>query len=375
MRTFNLPDLGEGLPEAEIVKWRVQIGDFLKMDEPMVDVENAKAVMEIPAPYSGKVVKIYGNAGDIIETGSPLIDIEVEGQEEKPSSEEKKATDAGTVVGNVKVSDEVKNEEAVSFGKGGAGFKVTPAVRALARKKKIDLATIIPTGPMGTITKEDVENAGTSKPSLPGSLSLKGARRVMAQQMAISAAEVAPATVTEEADITGWHEQDTTWRLVKAVVDACKSEPALNAWYDAKNIAQQLHESVHLGLAMDTPKGLFVPVIKGAEELDQAGVRAVIESFKSKVKGHGFSGDDIRGATITLSNVGTIGGIFSTPVVTPPQVAILACGRLVKRLCKEGSEIVEKSYLPLSLTFDHRAATGGEAARFLMAVKASLESV
>ncbi|MGH6952913.1 MAG: 2-oxo acid dehydrogenase subunit E2, partial [Alphaproteobacteria bacterium] len=195
-----------------------------------------------------------------------------------------------------------------------------------------------------------------------------------AQRMAQSNAEVAPATVIDDADVDSWAERDdVTARLIRAVVAACRAEPSLNAWYDSKAGARRLHKKIDLGMAVDTEEGLFVPVMRNVAVRDKADLRRGLERMKADIRARKIPPEELRGATITLSNFGSIGGRYAAPVIVPPQVAILSSGRIEPRVVAvEGLPTVRRT-LPLSLTFDHRAVTGGEAARFLRAAIEDLE--
>jgi 2-oxoisovalerate dehydrogenase E2 component (dihydrolipoyl transacylase) len=350
MRVFNLPDLGEGLQEAEIVEWHVKAGDSLAADQPMVSLETDKAIVEVPAPHEGRVEKLFGQAGDKIHVGAPLIGFEGA------------VADTGTVVGNL----ETKTKQ-------NTNVKATPAVRALARSLNVDLASVTPTGPGGVASTEDVKRAARAPlPERPSAQ--KGMRAAMARNMALAHQEVAAVTVIDDADVDHWPKGTSALeRLARAICAAAKAEPGINAWYDAKADARTTREEVDLGIAVDLPDGLLVPVLRDAQKVGD--LKEKLEQLVSGARERKLSPDLLRGATITVSNFGAIGGRYASPIVVPPQVAILGAGRIEKRpvVTKDGA-IAAHRVLPLSLTFDHRAATGGEAARFLMAVKADLES-
>lgn len=376
MKTFNLPDLGEGLPEAEIVSWKVAVGDMVKEDDPMLEVENAKAIMEVPAPFSGKIAKLYAKPGDIVETGKPLVDIEEEGGAVTSAEPEIKTDDAATVVGKVTVGNEVINEQATTIGKSGAGVKATPAVRALARKKGVDLSMISATGPGGQVTAQDVEQHAEKMAGLDPIEQLKGSRRTMAHVMSLSNAEVAPATLMDDADIHAWAEGSKPMlRLIRAMVVACKAEPALNAWYDSKAVGRRIMKTIDLGIAVDTEEGLFVPVLKNAGNQSADEIANNFERLKTKMRSREIAPEELKDNTITLSNVGTIAGRYAAPVVVPPCVAIVASGVIKESVVAVNGEVAIHKTIPLSLTFDHRAVTGGEAARFLGALIADLEKI
>jgi len=362
VRVFNLPDLGEGLQEAEIVEWHVKAGETVESDKPMVSVETDKAIVEVPAPYSGKVEKLFGNPGDKVHVGAPLIGFEGA------------AADTGTVVGNLEARAETQTQTRARA-EPRAEVKATPAVRALARSLNVNLATVEPTGPGGTATTEDVKRAARGPLPAPASAQ-KGMRAAMARNMALAHQEVAAVTVMDDADVEHWPKGASALaRLARAIVAACKVEGGLNAWYDAKADARTVREEVDLGIAVDLPDGLLVPVLRNAHRMAPDELSAELEQLVDKARGRTLSPETLRGATITLSNFGAIGGRYASPMVVPPQVAILGAGRITRSpvVTAEG-KLAAHRVLPLSLTFDHRAATGGEAARFLMAIKRDLES-
>jgi len=357
VRVFNLPDLGEGLQEAEIVEWHVKAGETVESDKPMVSVETDKAIVEVPAPFSGKVEKLFGDAGTKIHVGAPLIGFEGA------------VADTGTIVGDLATKKAAPAKAAPAQ---RTEVKATPAVRALARSLNVDLAAVEATGPGGTATTEDVKRAARAPlPAAPGAQ--KGMRATMARNMALAHQEVAAVTVIDDADVDHWPKGTSALaRLARAIVVAAKAEPGINAWYDSKSDARTIREEVDLGIAVDLPDGLLVPVLRNAHKIADATTE--LEQLVAKARERTLSPEMLRGATITLSNFGAIGGRYASPMVVPPQVAILGAGRIEKRpvVAKDGS-LAAHRVLPLSLTFDHRAATGGEAARFLNAVKKDLE--
>lgn len=369
MKIFNLPDLGEGLTEAEIVEWHVQEGDEVQTDAPLVSVETDKAIVEVPAPRTGRIVKLFNQVGDIVETGGPLVEFE-DGEEQRP--------DAGTVVGEVKTGDEKVEEKPAALAQGGpamSGVKATPAVRALARRLEVDLSMVKPSGRDGLITTADVERVAKRFAELGPPEPLRGARRAMAHHMAQARAEVVPANVVGDADIDAWpKDTDVTVRLVRAIAAGCKAEPSLNAWFDSHSLARRVLEKIDIGIAVDTADGLFVPVLRDVANRDDDDLREGLERLKADVKARRIPPEELRGYTITLSNFGMIAGRYAAPVIVPPTVAILGAGRICPEVVAvDGSPAVHR-ILPLSLTFDHRAVTGGEAGRFLAKVIETLES-
>jgi len=374
MRIFKLPDLGEGLQEAEIVTWHVKPGDSIDADQPLLSVETAKAIVEIPSPFAGQVARLFAQPGDIVHLGAPLVGFEGAGASD----------DAGTVVGAVKVGTHVVRDEQARIGTsgihGGHGIKATPAVRALARKLSVDLAMVTPSGHDGVITATDVQRVATTLTENGPAEVIRGVRRAMAQNMARAQSEVAAATVMDDADLHAWQTvgaaaggHDITIRLVRALVAGVRAEPVLNAWYEGQTGRRHVLERIDVGIAADLPEGLFVPVLRNVGKRDAADLRAGLDRMRADVLARTIAPEEMRGNTITLSNFGMIAGRYAAPIVVPPTVAILGAGRIRDEVVAFGGAPAVHRVMPLSLTFDHRVVTGGEAARFLRAVIADLE--
>jgi pyruvate dehydrogenase E2 component (dihydrolipoamide acetyltransferase) len=375
MTTFRLPDLGEGLEEAEIVAWHVAVGDHVVADQPLLSVETDKAVVEVPAPRSGRIAALLVEPGAIVKVGAPLVEFE---DVERP--------DAGSVVGTLARAEEPAPPSPPFSGGARGAVKAAPAVRRRAQELGVDLSRVVPSGPEGTVTMADVEAAAAGPrpptggaPSAAGSaaaelLPLRGVRRAMARTMARAHAEVVPATVVDEADVGRWPEgTDVTLRLVRAIAAGCRAEPALNARFLSEAEGRVLEARVDLGIAVDLPDGLIVPVLRDVTNRTPADLRAGLDRLKRDVRARTIPLAELRGATITLSNFGMLGGRFAQLVVVPPQVAILGAGRIREGVRVVAGAIRITRLLPLSLSFDHRAVTGGEAARFLQAVIGDLE--
>jgi len=299
-----------------------------------------------------------------VKVGAPLVEF-AEGPEEN----------AGTVVGEL---DQGKRtlEKPPRPGEPTQvrPVQILPAVRALARKLDVDLNLVHASGPDGTITRADVERAAKSLTEAGPAEALRGMRRAMAQRMTAAHAEVVPASVTEEADIGDWTSgQDATIRLVRAIAAACKAEPSLNTWYNAGAGERRLVNRIDIGIAVDTEGGLIVPVLRNVGERDARDLRAGLDRMRADAEARSIPPEELRGATITLSNFGMIGGRFANLIVVPPQVAIVGAGRIGHRVMAHQGQPAVRRVLPLSLTFDHRVVTGGEAARFLVALKMDLE--
>lgn len=380
MSIFNLPDLGEGLPDAEISEWLVKEGDTVTVDQPIVSMETAKAIVEVPSPQAGTIKKLHGKTGDIIKTGAPLVEFEGE----------TKTEDKGTVVGNIESSGETVEESftvgAIKSEKTGQ-TKATPAVRMLAKQLGVDLSQVTGSGKNGMVTADDIKAAASGSSSKPASAdshfdleadnveTLHGVRRAMAITMSQSHAEVVPVTIYDDADIHGWSQDcDFSTNIIQSIVVAATAEPAINAWYDGQSMSRQMHNHINVGLAVDTGKDLFVPVIQNAQDKSAADLRAEINKLKQAVQDRSLHPEDMQHATITLSNFGNFAGRYASPIIVPPMVAIIAIGRMREAVVPEKGKPAVHRVLPLSLTFDHRAVTGGEATRFLGEMIKALEA-
>ena len=365
MRSFNLPDLGEGLSEAEIVNWHVSAGDRVVADQPLVSVETDKAVVEVPSPFTGTVVTLHAKPGDIIQIGKPIADFDDAGIHE----------DKGTVVGSVPQQEAAAPAAPVHEQPSHANVRAIPAVRALARKLGVELAVVDPTGPSGSITADDVRRAARALSDAGPPRPLHGVRRAMAQKMEQAHAEIVPASIYDEADVEAWLDTgDVTVRMIRAIIAGCKISPMLNAWYNGQDKTVRVIEKIDVGMAINTGDGLFVAVMRDVARRDNTDLRRGLNNLKQAVEARQIPLEEMRGATITLSNFGVSGaGRFANLVVVPPQVAIVGAGTIRPRVvAKDGVPAVRRT-LPLSLTFDHRAVTGIEAANFLKAMVTSLE--
>jgi pyruvate dehydrogenase E2 component (dihydrolipoamide acetyltransferase) len=326
MTTFTLPDIGEGLQEAEIVTWHVAVGDHVVADQPLVSVETDKAVVEIPSPQSGHVAALHGE-GEHLDVGAIVGDL--------PN-------------GDVAAAQAVPAAAPVVVRR-PRGPRCTPLVRRLAKRLGVDLTDVQPSGPGGSVTRADVEAVAAGRPAAGRPAigdarvePLRGVRRAMDANMSRAHAEVVPASVTEEADITDWPPgTDTTVRLVRAVARACEAEPALNAAYLGRDEGRRLHDHVDIGIAVDTDDGLFVPVLRDVSRRAADDLRRGLDAMRADV--------------------------------TARRVAPEHPGRARDTVAPHAGGIAVRRHLPLSLTFDHRVVMGGEATRFLIALRADLE--
>ena len=337
MTTFNLPDLGEGLPEAEIVAWLVKEGDRIELDQPMLSVETAKAVVEVPSPYTGVIAKLHAKPGDTVQTGKPLVDFDLPTDANRSFSGPRPEPHApspssgqGMVVGHMASSDEEFVDRAIAGGtrrNPRERVRAAPAVRILAKRLGVQLASCRATGRHGLVSVDDVlaaANIGAARsraaaPSVPGLTDadrLRGARKAMSSSMSLSRDEIAMCTIFDDADIEAWgNRSDITTRLIRAIVAGAKAEPGLNALFDPAGPSRKLMEQVHLAIAVDTSEGLIVPVLKdvGAQSPEQ--LREALNGLKERTRNRTVAAEEMRDYTFTLSNFGTMAGRYATPLV------------------------------------------------------------
>jgi 2-oxoisovalerate dehydrogenase E2 component (dihydrolipoyl transacylase) len=386
--TFHLPDLGEGLPEAEIVSWHVAEGEAVKVDQLLVSVETAKAVVEVPSPQSGVIARLYAAAGDIVATGAPLVDFGEASTRSAASADTLSpapAENAATVVGNVPTGSELIEETAIAGGsrrRKTGRIKATPSVRTEAKRRNINLADVTASGKNGQITLADLAghraSGGRERPApspMPGqSEVLRGPRRAMAQSMTAHRDEVALCTIFDDADIHEWiNKRDFTARILRATAAGCVAEPHLNGFYNSASMSHQIESRVDIAMAVDTDDGLIVPVIRHVEEMGLEQIRDAVAETKKKTVERTVTPQDMLDYTITVSNFGMLAGRYATPLMVPPTVAILGSGKLQYDVVAVMGGIEVHRRIPLSLSFDHRCITGGQACRFLAAVINDLE--
>ena len=383
---FKFPDVGEGIAEAEIVRWLVKEGDWVKEDQDLVEVETDKAIVTLNSPHTGKVTKLHGNEGEVIKVGDLLTTFE-DGAEGTGLRPEKK--DSGTVVGAL------GDDEAVEIVR---PVQATPAVRALAKQLGVDLAHIKGTGPGGRITREDVER-DAGKIAHPAStvadshgavekIPLRGIRRTVAKRMAEASKRVAEVTIWEDADISDLElvrakEQKVAEAngvkltylpfLIKALLPALKAHPYLNASLDEDAEEIILKKYYNIGIAVDTSDGLVVFVIKATDQKNILDLAKEIATLAEKARLRKIDLSDLKGSTFTLTNYGVVGASYGTPIINHPEVAILGLGKVEDRAVVRNGQIAVRRIMPLSLAFDHRVIDGVEAGRFLKVVIQHLE--
>lgn len=394
---FRLPDLGEGLEDAEVVNWLVSAGDEVVLNQPLVEVDTAKALVEIPSPFAGIVVKLHAGAGDVVKVGAPLVTFEVSDEATAPESKR-----TALLVG-YGIDEDAKPKRrrrlqagarlagTVSAAETGSKVQAPPPVRKLAGELGVDLNRVRGTGPGGRVTREDVLSAASTEPAADSSLGeervpVRGVRRVVAQKMTKSAREIPHVTTfitvdatellrsREEAQTATPEIKITPLAIVaKAFVEVCKMHPKLSASWDADRNEIVLKHYYHLGIATDTERGLIVPVVKNADSLRIAPLAAEIGRLVESARSGSASPDELTGGTVTITNVGRFGAEFGTPIINFPESSILALGVIEPRPAAREGEVVIRPSVVLSLSFDHRILDGAEAGRALLDLKKLLE--
>ena len=386
LQEFKFPDVGEGIAEAEIIRWLVKEGDAVKEDQDLLEVETDKAILTLNSPYTGKVTKLHGKAGDIIKVGDVLTTFDAGGKEATLVEPEKR--DSGTVVGSLSDDEVVEVIRPV---------QATPTVRAFAKQTGIDLAKVKGTGPGGRITKEDVERAATktqqtnAETDAYGSVEkipLRGIRRTVAKRMAEASKRVAEVTIWEDADITELERVRARERrvaeekgvrltylpfIMKAVIPALNAHPYFNASLDEGAEAIVLKKYFNIGIAVDTTDGLIVFVIKEADKKNILDLAKETAALADKARLRKIDLHELKGSTFTITNYGVVGASYGTPIINYPEVAILGLGKIEDRPVVRNGEIAIRKMMPLSLAFDHRVIDGVEAGRFLGVVIQHLE--
>jgi pyruvate dehydrogenase E2 component (dihydrolipoamide acetyltransferase) len=401
IRKFLLPDLGEGLEDAEVVAWRVAEGDRIELNQVVVEVNTAKALVEIPAPWEGVVEKLHAAEGGVVKVGEPLVSILVEDAAEDITSSPAKPKRQALLVGYGVEEDEVIEVDSATRaaaargrGRGGEPVRASPPVRRLAKELGVDLSVVAGSGQEGRVTREDVLAASgqgeaatvTGAPADVERIPVKGTRRLIAEKMARTAREVPQVTTFLTVDATALQAfrdllaTEAGGRItplpivVRALVEVCKEYPKLNSSFDAERQEILLHRRYHVGIATDTERGLLVPVVRDADGLGLAALTAEIARLTKAARDGKAAPQDMVGSTITVTNVGTFGAEFGTPIVNHPEAAILALGVVEPRALVVDGEVQARQAVTMSLSFDHRVLDGAEAGRAMKALKSLLES-
>ena len=357
---FKLPDLGEGLTEGEVARWLVAEGQEVREDDPLVEISTDKATVEIPSPYEGTVLRILVAEGEIAPVGAELVIIGAPG-ESIPVSEPKAPSnsllqDAGTIAGS-----------------GGAGrVQATPVVRRVAADLGVDLADVSGTGPGGRITEDDVRaGASIAAPKEGRREKLRGVRRVVAEHMARAHREVPAVTWVEECDFENVPMAQLVAVVVKACAESLAEFPELNARLEGDEIVYL--DRYDIGVAVQTDHGLIVPVVRGVDSRAVDEIQGELTRLTASAREGALAPDEVRGSTFTVTSAGKLAGLFQTPLVHHPEVAILSIGRIAPRAVVRDGEIVVRKTGTIAISFDHRVVDGSRAAAFGLAVIARLE--
>jgi len=387
-KDFLFPDVGEGIAEGEIVRWLVKEGDRVEVDQTLAEIETDKAVVEMPSPFAGTVLKVHFKEKDLVKVGQPLVTIGEKGEAFAAA-----APAAAPAPGARPAPAAPAAPAAPSPARTGGEVLATPKVRALAKELGLDIGAVPGTGPDGLVTEDDVRAfrpPAEKKPAIKvkakydlyGTLEripLRGVRRATAKKMRESLDHAAHVTHCDEADAGPLEalrqkmkpEVETAGAkltylpfIVKALIEALKLHPTLNATLDEEESEIVVKKYYNIGIAVDIPDGLIVPVVKAADQKSVAGLAAEIQALAQAARDRTLDLADLKGGTFSITNVGVIGGDFATPIINYPEVAILATMKIADRARVAGGAVVVRKTLPLCLAFDHRVVDGAEAARF-----------
>jgi 2-oxoisovalerate dehydrogenase E2 component (dihydrolipoyl transacylase) len=389
---FRLPDIGEGIAEVEITGWQIAVGDRVEEDQPLVDVMTDKATIEMTSPVAGTVLAIHGDIGAKVAVGSTLVELEIEGADE--SAVAATTAPAPTAIAPAAPKTPVHAaEQSVALHERALA---SPATRRRAREHDIPLHRVMGTGPRGRITAEDLDaylaraqqapasSAGPAKRDGINEIRIIGLRRKIAEKMQDAARRIPHFSYVEEFDMTELEalrralnderraDQPKLTLLpffMRALVKLAREFPQVNARYDDEAGVLHCHEAVHIGIATQTDGGLMVPVVRHAEALDLWGCARELGRVTAAARAGTASRDELSGSTITLTSLGTLGGIAATPIINHPEVAIIGPNKLVERPVVMNGQMVIRTLMNLSSSFDHRIVDGYDAARFVQRLK------
>ena len=396
---IKMPDVGEGVAEAELVEWHVKAGDPVREDMVIAAVMTDKATVEIPSPVNGTVIWLAGEVGDRIAVKAPLVRIETAGD----------AGEAQPVqISQVPVAETTKIETAKPAPAAPAPAAApaekplaAPSVRLFARENGVDLRQVQGTGPAGRILREDIEQFlaqgtapvtaknGFARKTATEEIKLTGLRRRIAEKMVLSTSRIPHITYVEEVDMTALEELRATMNgdrreghpkltvlpfLMRALVKAISEQPEVNATFDDDAGLITRYSAVHIGIATQTPAGLTVPVVRHAEARGIWDCAAEMNRLAEATRSGTATRDELLGSTITISSLGALGGIVSTPVINHPEVAIIGVNKIATRPVWDGAQFVPRKMMNLSSSFDHRIIDGWDAATFVQRVRTLLET-
>ena len=410
VHVFKLPDLGEGTVSAEVVSWLVKPGDVLKEDQPLVEMSTDKAVVEIPSPVSGRVLTVNGKPGDVIAVGAELATFDTTATAGAPGTTAK-ATAAASAPAPAAADAAATHATTSHTASDASQVRASPATRRRAQEAGLDLASVPGTGTSGRITPDDLQSAlsarneGTRPPdkaaAAPATLRstdstardvqeipVIGIRRVIAQRMSESARSIPHFSYVEEVDISALHAMREHLNatapkgapplsylpfIVAALVRALQRYPQCNAHYDAAREMVLRHRAVHVGVATQTSEGLKVPVVRDADQLKLRALAAEINRVTTAARDRSAKREELSGSTITVTSLGKLGGIASTPIINMPEVAIIGVNRAVERPMVVSGAIAVRRMMNLSSSFDHRFVDGADAAGLIQALRDLLE--
>jgi 2-oxoisovalerate dehydrogenase E2 component (dihydrolipoyl transacylase) len=414
---FKLPDLGEGTAEAEIVAWHVKVGDVVAEDAPLVDMLTDKATVEMTSPVAGKLIEVNGAAGEMAAVGGAIAVFEVEGAGNATAAPAAATSPPPPAAAHAPVPDLTETAQvappppsspspvraaAAAIPTRAQGEKplASPAVRRRAEDLGLKLGHVAATGPAGHITHEDLDafiaRGGSTGPAGPAlakrtaveEVKVIGMRRAIARQMQESKRRIPHFAYVEEVDMTELEELrvhlNVTKRadqpkltmlpfLMRALVRVLPAYPQINARFDDEAGVVHRHAGVHIGIATQTSNGLIVPVVKHAETLDVWAAASEVARVAEIARSGKGSKDDLSGSTITVTSLGPLGGVVTTPVINHPEVAIIGPNKIVDRPVVRHGQIAVRKMMNLSSSFDHRVVDGFDAAEFIQKVKAMLE--
>ena len=404
---FKLPDLGEGLVSAEVVAWLVKPGDVLKEDQPLVEMSTDKAVVEIPAPVGGRVLTITGKPGDVIAVGAELATFDTADTGAATASAAAKApaaASAAPAAATAASATAAQPQRATAPAGDLSQVRASPATRRRAQEAGLDLTSVPGTGTSGRITPDDLKSAlagqgdGTRVPAAAKpagataadvqEIPVIGIRRVIAQRMSESVRSIPHFSYVEEVDISALHAMREHLNatapkgsaplsylpfIVAALVRALQRYPQCNAHYDAAREMLLRHRAVHVGIATQTSEGLKVPVVRNADQLKLRALAAEISRVTTAARDRSARREELSGSTITVTSLGKLGGIASTPIINMPEVAIIGVNRAVERPMVVAGAIAVRRMMNLSSSFDHRFVDGADAAGLIQALRDLLE--
>ena len=348
---FKLPDLGEGLTEGEVARWLVQEGQEIAEDDPLVEIQTDKTTVEIPSPAAGKVARILVAEGEVVPVGTVLVVIGESPDEVPPSA------------------DDFVRSEAVA-----AKARATPLVRNIARQLGVDLDAVTGKGPDGRVTEEDVREAAGATAPADGERreKLRGVRRLIAEHMARTHREVPPVTWVEECDFEELDLKLLVPAALKAAALSLQEYPELNARLEGDEIVYL--DRYDIGVAVQTDQGVVVPVVRGCDSRALADLADDVARLAEAARAGALAPDELRGSTFTVTSAGKLGGLFHTPIVNYPEVAIMGIGRIAPRPVVRDGAVVSRKTGTIAVTFDHRVVDGARASEFGLAVIRRLES-